>query len=297
MKLFEHTVMENEAGRMVQSFLTGLQLRKRARREILSGGGLTRNGLPVFLTSRVEVGDHIELHARESTFWMAPEPGEIRVLFEDEHLLVIDKAAGQLVHPSPGERTGSVMGNVVDHLRCEPTAHPRLVHRLDRETSGTLLLSKHRVAHDVLVRALRAGEIKRIYQALSHGQLPPSFTIDAAIEEVQNALQRIVGSAGKRAVTHGVSLSVSKDRTLSLLTLKLETGRTHQIRAHLAYLGHPILGDILYGREDDRTRFNLTRHALHASELCFRHPIDSRKICVSAPFPDELQAILSNHLQ
>lgn len=282
---------------MVQSFLAGLHLRKRARREILSGGGITRNGLPVYLTSRVEAGDHIEVHARESTFWMPPEPGEIRVLFEDEHLLVIDKAAGQLVHPSPGERTGSVMGYVVYHLRREACVHPRLVHRLDRETSGTLLLSKHRVAHDALVRALRAGEIKRTYQALSHGLLPKNFTIDVAVKEERDTLRRTVGIEGKSAVTHGVTLKTSSDKALSHLSIKLETGRTHQIRAHLSYLGHPILGDILYGKEEDRERFNLKRHALHASELRFYHPIDAREVCVFAPFPDELQTVMMNHLQ
>ncbi len=221
--------------------------------------------------------------------------GGFRIAYEDEQLLVVDKAAGVVVHPARGHREGT-LSQLLAHTAAgggvggDPD-RPGIVHRLDRATSGLLLVARSEQAHAALQQALQRREIEREYVALVHGRPPSrSGTIEAPIGRDPRVRTRMAvgGAHAREARTH-----FELDRALlstSLLRLRLETGRTHQIRVHLQAIGHPVVGDPEYGFGET---FGLRRQFLHATRLAFAHPVDGRRVEVDSPLPDELRVALA----
>ena len=223
-----------------------------------------------------------------------PEPMVLSIVYEDAHLLVVDKPVGLVVHPAPGHWTGTLLNGLLAH-HAGAASLPRagIVHRIDKDTSGLMVVAKTLPAMTSLVRLIAAREVKRIYLALAHGHIRwEADSIDAPIGRDPAArLRMAVVPTGKPARTDVERLTwwdgaASDGRnSVSALRCRLHTGRTHQIRVHLASRGHPLVADALYG---GRPLLGLDRPALHAAELAFAHPADGRPMAFSAPLPGDL---------
>ncbi|MFL6769144.1 MAG: RluA family pseudouridine synthase, partial [Sphingomicrobium sp.] len=227
----------------------------------------------------------------------------LRVVFEDEHLLVVDKPAGLVVHPAAGNRDGTLVNALLHHCGGSLSgiggvARPGIVHRIDKDTSGLLVVAKTDVAHEGLARQFAAHSIDRRYLAIVSG-VPKTAdgTVDAPL--ARSAANRkkiaiVAGRRGKRAVTHWRRVSVLRDA--ALVECRLETGRTHQVRVHMASIGHPLVGDPVYGRAG-KTHGKLLkdlqfhRQALHAAELGFTHPVTKRRLSFASAMPADMQQL------
>jgi len=222
---------------------------------------------------------------------LAPQALPLSIVYEDEALVVIDKPAGLVVHPGSGHWDGT-LANALLHHCPELTRVPRagIVHRLDKDTSGLLVVAKTPTAHTDLVRQLQARTVRREYLALVHGTLAHPGSIDAPIARhpVKRTSMAVIAT-GKRAVTHYEVRERFADCTL--LACRLETGRTHQIRVHLAALGHALVGDPTYGR---RRGVAFHRQALHAWRLGLAHPLTRRPMTWRSPLPTDFAALLES---
>ena len=289
---------DGAAGARLDRYLAehaGLPSRAAAER-LIERGAVRVDGAAAHKALRLAGGELIELEDEAESAPAGPEAGaelEIPLALIDDHVIVADKPAGVVTHPAPG-----VVGpTLVAALRSlglrggDDEQRPGVVHRLDRDTSGLLVLSRSDEAYASLGEQMRAREIERQYIALVRGR-PPSRrgTIDAPIGRDRNDIGRMaVGGRGERpAVTH-FELSEPLPNA-SLLRLKLETGRTHQIRVHLAAIGHPILGDPLYGVPGGQ--IGLRRQFLHAARLGFTHPADGHRVDLTSNLPSELAEAL-----
>ncbi len=225
------------------------------------------------------------------------------IVFEDEHLLVVDKPAGMVVHPAAGNPDGTLVNALLHHCAGRLSgiggvARPGIVHRIDKDTSGLLVVAKTDVAHEGLAAQFARHSIERVYLALTTGiPVPPSGRIDAPL--ARSAANRkkiaVVGEGrGKRAVTHYRIVEPLKGA--ALVECRLETGRTHQVRVHLASIGHPLLGDPVYGRSRNEhrellKRLDFHRQALHAAELGFVHPVSKAKLSFKSALPSDIQEL------
>jgi 23S rRNA pseudouridine1911/1915/1917 synthase len=214
----------------------------------------------------------------------------LRVVFEDDHLLVVDKPAGLVVHPGAGVRSGTLVHLLTGKLAGGPDAdRPGVVHRLDRDTSGLMVLARSEPVHAALQEAIRRREVEREYLALVEGRPDArSGTIDAPIgrDRANRTVMSTRTDKPRRAVTHFEVVEELPGRTL--LRVTLETGRTHQVRAHMAAIGHPVCGDPAYGGRRSGAPLGLDRQFLHSARLMFRHPITGERLdCESKP-PAEL---------
>jgi 23S rRNA pseudouridine1911/1915/1917 synthase len=220
-----------------------------------------------------------------------PEDIPLEVLFEDESLLVINKPAGMVVHPGSGNWSGTLM-NALLHRDPRLAGVPRagIVHRLDKDTSGLLVVARTLAAQTDLVRQLQARTVKREYLAVAIGTLEGQGCVDAPIgrHPVQRTRMAVV-QGGKPAITHYRVLACHAGATL--LGCRLETGRTHQIRVHMAFLGHPLLGDPVYGRTVPGLP-DFPRQALHAARLGLIHPVSGASLFWEAPLPEDMQELL-----
>lgn len=252
--------------------------------------GFLLNRRATHLTRKVSAGDVVAVRVapdeRES---LAPVPMTLAIAYEDGDVLVVDKPAGLLVHPTAVHHTRTLAHGIAHHFRGSGVeARVRPVHRLDRETSGLVLVGKSAYAHQRLDAQLREGRVERLYLALVEGDLAEDDgTIDAPVARAPGKpALRAVGPGGQPARTHFEV--VERRDGLTLLSIRLETGRTHQIRVHLAHLGHPVVGDRSYGA---RRFLPNARHALHAWRLRFAQPRTGADISVESPLPDELAAL------
>lgn len=231
--------------------------------------------------------------AGEAPFLLEPENLDVDVPYEDEWLLVADKPAGMAVHPSPGHSSGTLVHGLLGHgLAGGEGFRPGVVHRLDKDTSGLLVVAKSAEVHRRLVAMMRERAVDRRYIALVHGNFASdSGTIEAPIgrDPVRRKAMTIGGSAAREARTHFKVLERLGDVTL--VEVRLETGRTHQIRVHFLAIGHPVVGDPTYGRRD---AFGLGRQFLHSARLTFVHPMTEAKIEVESPLPADLDAVLAH---
>lgn len=267
-------------------------------------GALTVDGAVVKPKLRLVGGESLVLDAviaaRED--WETAEPVPFEIVYEDADVLVINKPAGVVVHPGAGNPDGTLVNGLLHH-RASLALVPRagIVHRLDKDTSGLLLVAANIEAHASLVRALQAREIQRGYRAVCEGVLVSGLDIDAPIgrDPVRRKLQR-VRPDGRPALTR--VRVIERFRAHTLVAAQLETGRTHQIRVHLSSIGHPLIGDRAYGsrgRLPPGADADLVaairafeRQALHARELAFRHPVHGGWLKFEAPDPDDLARIL-----
>jgi 23S rRNA pseudouridine1911/1915/1917 synthase len=218
------------------------------------------------------------------------EPG-LRVVHLDDDLAVVDKPAGLVVHPAPSHTGPTLVSELADVLGGgEDSERPGIVHRLDKGTSGLLVVARGDEAHAALQAAVKARKVERVYLALAGGRLSSrTGTIDAPIGRAsrQRTRMAVAGAASRQARTHFEVLELLPRE--SYLEAKLETGRTHQIRAHFAAIGHPLTGDATYG---GASRYDLERQFLHAHRLAFRHPRSGESLSFESPLPDDLTAAL-----
>jgi 23S rRNA pseudouridine1911/1915/1917 synthase len=285
-------VAPEHAGERLDVFLARSVGSRTAAQRLIVGGAVLVDGRPRAKRHTVAAGERISVGelARE------PEPDAPRARFalayEDEHLLVVDKPAGVVVHPGAGHRTGTLVQALEGRVAGgDDPDRPGVVHRLDRDTSGLLVLSRTDAVHAALQRALRERRITREYLALVDGRpAARRGTIDAPLGRDRRVRTRMSTDTddSREAITH-----FEVERNLpgaTLLRVRLETGRTHQIRAHLLAIGHPVLGDPEYGR--GRTLPGLERQFLHAGRLAFEHPVTGAAIDLTSPLPDDLQTVL-----
>ncbi len=272
-------------------------------------GLVTVSGQPAKAHYRLHQGDRIvatmdQLPAKSGDAVLLPQAIPLDIRYEDDTVLVINKPAGLVTHPAPGHWDGTLVNAVLWHLAQEQGSSPPLlragiVHRLDKDTSGLLLVAKTSAAHLVLARQLKARTIKRRYLAIVEGHLPlDAGTIDAPIgrHAQHRKLMTIRSLGGRSAVTHYRVLqrqwiqASEVSLAWSLVELSLETGRTHQIRVHLTHLGYPVIGDLTYGRRSASfwQRLGVGRQLLHAMSLQFHHPVTRQLVDVSAPIPADL---------
>jgi 23S rRNA pseudouridine1911/1915/1917 synthase len=226
------------------------------------------------------------------------------IAYEDEHLIVVDKPAGLVVHPAAGNLDGTLVNALLHHCRGQLSgiggvARPGIVHRIDKDTSGLLVVAKSDAAHEGLARQFADHSIERAYLAVTAGHpVPPAGTIRGSIgrSSTNRKKMAMVGEGrGKHAVTHYRTLKVLRDA--ALVECRLETGRTHQLRVHLGSIGHPLLGDPVYGRAPARLRpllssLGFSRQALHAAELGFLHPVTGEKLHFASELPADMQQLL-----
>ena len=259
--------------------------------DLVERGHVLLDGTAARLPSRkVKVGQllRLELVPTAQTLAFHAQAMPLSIVFEDEHLMVIDKPAGLVVHPAAGHWSGTLLNGLLAHHAAARTL-PRagIVHRLDKDTTGLMVVAKSLPAMTALVRSIAAREVRRIYLALAHGKVPwQEHVIEAPIgRDPGSRLRMAVVSSGKPARTDVSCLAI--DAGVSALRCRLHSGRTHQIRVHLAFRGFPLLGDTLYG---GRVARGMTRQALHASELAFLHPIHGQELAFNAPMPADLGA-------
>lgn len=293
------TVSADEAGQRLDHLLAG-------RPDIVSRSAAQR----LIAEEQVVVNDkaptkHEILHAGDIVAYHLPppretavlaEPIEIAVEFEDDDLAVISKPAGLVVHPAHGHHTGTLVNALLHHIRdlsgVGGEKRPGIVHRLDKDTSGLMLVAKNDEAHIGLSRQLKARKIKRTYIALVEGKLElDKGVVDAPIgRNSRDRKKMAVVFEGRPARTHFTVLERLRRHTL--VELSLETGRTHQIRVHMAHIGHPVAGDAQYGHAKKTTDLGLERQFLHAAMLEFDHPRTGEKIEVAESLPEELRVAL-----
>ena len=260
-------------------------------------GCITVDGKQRKPSSRVLGGELLELDApdRRTEDWVTAEPVPFRIVYEDDAVLVIDKPAGVVVHPGAGNPSGTLVNGLL-RVRPELAALPRagLIHRLDKDTSGLLCVAAAERTRMALLDAMRARAIERRYTAVCEGHVRGEMIIDRPVgRDPRNRTRQAVRSDGRSARTTVVAQRTFQFHTL--VACRLHTGRTHQIRVHLAAVGHPLVGDTRYGasgRDGPPLARSFARQALHASELAFEHPHDGRAMRFSAPLPDDMTALL-----
>jgi 23S rRNA pseudouridine1911/1915/1917 synthase len=271
-------------------------LSRTVAQKIIEDGRVTVAGLPARKRDSLRDGDEVAYELPpERPSVLAAEEVPYGVVYEDDWLMVVDKPPGVVVHPAPGNEHGTLAQGLVGHgARGGHERRPGIVHRLDKDTSGLLIVSKRDDAYRRLVAAMERREIKRTYLALLAGDLPQDEgTIDAPIgRHVRDRKRMSLHShAARPAVTHFRVLARTAGYTLT--RVRLETGRTHQIRVHFAALGYPVAGDVQYG-PGSRPE-GLGRQFLHAARLAFAHPEDGRRLEFSSPLPPDLSAFLEAH--
>ncbi len=267
---------------------------------LIAGQHVTVNGAATKASHRLHGGETIEIDVLPlPPDDLVPEPIALTVLHEDDHVLVIDKPAGMVVHPGAGNATGTLAAAALAHAPAIAGVggprRPGIVHRLDKDTSGVLVMAKTRAAYEGLTAQLVERSVTRRYVAVVHGRVGlTAGVVDAPMGRDPSHRQRMAvrpAGKGKRAVTH--YRVVERFPHFTYLELRLETGRTHQIRVHMASLGHPVVGDRTYGRSHGKQPIASEGLALHAVTLAFLHPISQKRLEFTAAFPLRLERLLS----
>ena len=289
----------DQNGERLDAFLSrqGDNLSRSAAQKLIEAGAVRLNGKLPKKNDRLNLGDTVE--------YTIPEPKEVditpkdiplEIVYEDEDVAVINKPKGLVVHPAAGHQDDTLvngllyaMGDSLSGINGE--LRPGIVHRIDKDTSGLLAIAKNDLAHTVLASQLKDHSMARTYEAIVCGSFrEDSGTVDAPIGRHPTDRKKmcVTQRNSKAAVTHWEV--VERFRGYTHIRCRLETGRTHQIRVHMAYIGHPILGDMVYGHK--KPELGQSSQCLHAGALCFRHPRDGRPILVFAPLPDYFQQVL-----
>lgn len=285
----ELVIAPEQAGQRLDRVLAGLpEVGSRSRAAaLIDSEAVTLDGRPTRKSEVVRAGSRVQLTLLDSDEHSDSKPSvAFGIAYEDASLMVVDKPAGLVVHPAPGSRSGTLSQALAGRAQGGDPARPGIVHRLDKETSGLLVVAKSDQVLRELQAALSRREITRGYTALVRG-IPESAkgTIDAALGRDRREPEKIAlrRDSTREAITHFEVIEEIGDR--SLLRVTLETGRTHQIRVHLAAIGLPVSGDSTYGAAGD---LGLKRQFLHASDLTFRHPVSGDEISLHSPLPADL---------
>ncbi len=306
-RIFSHTVSEDEAGERLDTLLAGLELvpSRAFAAKLIEREYVTVDGLPASKSDTAREGDfiEIELPLPEETD-LIPEEVPLDIRFEDEHLIVLSKPAGMVVHPAHGHWSGTLVHALLAHTASlgslQGEARPGIVHRLDKDTSGLMLVAKDDATQRALQDAIQQRLVDRRYLALAHGiVVPDTGFVDAPIGRAPKDRMKMAvsdASGSRQAVTSFRVLerfeADYEDDGYTLVECKLHTGRTHQVRVHLAYIRHPLVGDPLYGRKRRSAELGLERQFLHSYRLCFTHPITALPVDLIDPLPAELDSSL-----
>ena len=237
----------------------------------------------------VEMPDPIELNVE-------PEEMDLDIIYEDEDVIIVNKSKGIVVHPAPGNYTGTLVNGILHHCSdlsgINGVIRPGIVHRIDKDTSGILVIAKNDEAHNKLAVQFKDHSIKREYYALVEGKFSnPTGTINKPLgRDKKDRIKMAINEDGKRAVTHYEVLE-QYDKGLSLVKCTLETGRTHQIRVHMASIGHPLVGDLVYGYK--RQKFNVEGQVLHAKTLGFIHPRTNEYMEFTSELPEYFKELIN----
>ena len=319
---FQYNIKETESGMRIDQLMTSFDeiLSRAQAQRLLKSGNVLIDGKPELVPSRkVRVGQEVKfIIPKQESANIIPEEGTLEILYEDSHLIVVNKAAGLVVHPSVGHYSGTLVNYLMHH--CQDLSgvggllRPGFVHWLYKNTSGFLVVAKTDEAHLNLSKQFQQHTVKRQYQALVWGTPKKKYGIvnaplrrhpvrrkDMSIVESDTQMES-EGKKGKNAITHWRVLQCFEFATL--LTCRLETGRTHQIRVHLTSIGHPVIGDQQYGKsplkrlsgisvELSQAITNLCRQALHAELLGFIHPSSGEWLEFKALFPNDFQNLLT----
>lgn len=289
-RVFEFKITDEYSGMTVSDILRGRYEMSGSLIKDLKkyADGLLLNNEHIRTVDTVKPGDilRITMHDKSSET-IEPEDMKLDIVYEDEDILIINKPSGIPTHPSQGHFTGTLANGVAAHYIKNGEEHTfRAVNRLDKDTSGLMCVAKNSYSHARLVSGIKNSSLRRKYRAIVIGTPDDCGVIDAPIDR-EDGLKRCVADTGKNAVTHYRLLE--SHGGYSLVELELETGRTHQIRVHMAYIGHPLLGDWLYGKEDKEL---FLRQALHSSYLELIHPVTFEKLCFCAELPDDMREFL-----
>lgn len=289
----------DQNGERLDAFLSrqGDNLSRSAAQKLIEAGAVHLNGKLPKKNDRLNLGDTVEYTIPEpKEVDIAPKDIPLEIVYEDEDVAVINKPKGLVVHPAAGHQDDTLvngllyaMGDSLSGINGE--LRPGIVHRIDKDTSGLLAIAKNDLAHTVLASQLKDHSMARTYEAIVCGSFrEDSGTVDAPIGRHPTDRKKmcVTQRNSKPAVTHWEV--VERFRGYTHIRCRLETGRTHQIRVHMAYIGHPILGDMVYGHK--KPELGQSSQCLHAGALCFRHPRDGRPILVFAPLPDYFQQVL-----
>jgi 23S rRNA pseudouridine1911/1915/1917 synthase len=300
------TIPPEAAGQRLDQVLSDL-MSEYSRTRIktwIEAGQVLVNGVQLRPKDKVVGGERVEVNATlPDAVAVAPEMIDLNIAFQDRHLLVINKPAGLVVHPGAGNSDGTLQ-NALLHFDPNLAQLPRggIVHRIDKDTTGLLVVARTLEAHTALVRALEAHEIQREYEAVCMGVMTGGGTVDAPIDRHPvDRLRQAIREDGRASITH--YRVIHRYRGHTHLRLQLETGRTHQIRVHMAHIHYPLVGDKVYGgrlllpkaasAELIETLRAFKRQALHAAKLAFEHPATGKPVEVTAPLPADFQALLA----
>ena len=287
----------NDSGKRIDKYLNENTEYTRSKiQKMIENGNILVNDVKVKDSYKVKENDYITIEALEETTDILPENIPLDIYYEDEDLIVVNKPSGMVVHPAPGNYTGTLVNALIYHTnnlsKVNTNIRPGIVHRIDADTSGLLLVAKNDKSHNILAEAIQKKEVVREYIALVEGIImEDTATIDAPIgrDKKDRKKMTVTSENSKDAVTHIRVLERYKDSTL--IRCKLETGRTHQIRVHLSYIGHPVVNDPVYGHKKliDKDFGQM----LHAEKLGFVHPTTKEYMEFTAEPPKRFQEILN----
>ncbi len=272
------------------------QISRARLQKLIKEGKVLLNGKPAKTSQQVFAGDEIKVFIEEikETNILA-EDIPLDIIYEDKDIIVVNKPRGMVVHPAAGNYQGTLVNALLNHCKdlsgINGEMRPGIVHRLDKDTSGLLVAAKNDAAHKGLVKAWPTGQVQRFYKALLHGEIAePGGKIEAAIgrHPVNRKKMAVDPKNGKEAITDYVVLERFAGYTY--VELKLHTGRTHQIRVHMAYLGHPVVGDVTYGFK--KKALGAPSQLLHCGHFIFPHPITQKTLDLTAAVPDYFAQIL-----
>lgn len=286
------TIRCEVGGVRLDSFLSEQleELSRSGAQKLMDSGNVLVNGAPVRKNYKLRAGDQIEVTLPEpQRVDILPEDIPLDICYEDEDVVVINKPKGLVVHPAPGHWSGTLVNGLMFHCRDSLSGingdlRPGIVHRIDMDTSGLLIVAKNDFAHAALAEQLKDHSLSRVYEAICVGNIrSDSGTIDAPIgrHPVDRKKMAVTEKCSRNAVTHYEV--IGRYLGYTHLRLRLETGRTHQIRVHLAWQNHPIVGDMVYGRGKE---LGMDSQCLHARSLSFRHPRTGEKVTVESPLPE-----------
>lgn len=294
----EHIISEEQAGDRIDKVVSTLDAdwsRSQVQQWIKDGNVLV-NGAQIKTNYKCSLDDKLEISIPDpEVLDVIPEEMDLEIFYEDADVLVVNKPKGMVVHPAPGHMTGTLVNGLMAHCKdlsgINGVLRPGIVHRIDKDTSGLLMVAKNDMAHESLVNQLVAKSVTRKYKALVHGNIQHDHgTIDAPLGRDQKDRQSMtVVDNGKHAVTHFNVLERFKDFTF--VECQLETGRTHQIRVHMKYIGYPLAGDPKYG---PKKTLDLGGQALHAGLLGFEHPRTGEYLEFEAPMPEYFVKLLDD---
>ncbi|MFC1821238.1 RluA family pseudouridine synthase [Thermodesulfobacteriota bacterium] len=311
LRSFSHSITEEGIDQRLDIFLASQveELTRSRIQELIRGGFVEVNGHSLKASYRLKSGDKVTLFIPPAaSYHLTPEQIDFSVIFEDQSLIVLDKPPGMVVHPAPGHSTGTLVHGLLQHCKdlsgIGGVMRPGIVHRLDKDTSGLIVVAKNDRAHTRLAEQFKSSAVKKKYIALVHG-IPAKTKgkIDAPIARHPKKRKEmgVVPSGGRAAVTFWGKME-EFNVGFTLLSVMPQTGRTHQIRVHLSYLGYPIAGDHIYGFKkkwwkknsplDEELLPEIKRQMLHAHKICFIHPEKKTSVEFEAPIPHDITRVL-----